>query len=103
MSTTDKGHAAERRWMKRLQDEGWFACRPRWAGVDVVCAKRGEGLYFDEIKANKAGGPWMNFRAEDRALLKLAAERAGAKPRLVYWPPGKHTEPRVIPADDWPT
>lgn len=104
MSTVDKGHARERDWVKRLRADGWFACRPRWAGVDVVCAKAGEGFFFDEVKANKDGGPFMNFRREDRALLKLAAARAGsgAVPRLIYWPPGKNVEPRIIPADDWP-
>lgn len=102
MSATDKGHTRERDWMKRLKAQGWFACRPRWAGVDVVCSKAGSGYFFDEVKANKEGGPYMNFRRHDRVLLKLAAANAGATPRLVYWPPGKNVQPRVIPASDWP-
>lgn len=102
MSTVDKGHGRERDWMKRLKADGWFACRPRWAGVDVVCSKAGHGFFFDEVKANKDGGPYMNFRPQDRALLKLAAANAGAIPRLIYWPPGKDTQPRVILANEWP-
>lgn len=101
MSTVDRGHARERQWMKRMEDEGYFSCRPRWAGVDVISMKDGE-VYFDEVKANAGGKPYLNFRGPDRALLLEAATKAGARARLIYWPPGKDEEPRIIPSDHWP-
>lgn len=103
MSTVDRGHARERQFMKRLQDEGWFACRPRWAGVDIVALKAGERPRFYEVKANR-GSPYMHFRREDRELLLLAAEKAGADAYLVWWPPGKgQVAPKVLHSDEWPT
>lgn len=103
MSTVDRGHARERQWMKHLQDEGYFACRPRWAGVDVIALKAGEPVYFDEVKASSRG-PYQDFSPAERGLLRLEAEKAGAVPRLVWWPPGKaQVAPKVIPSEDWPS
>lgn len=100
MSTVDRGHAAERRVMHILQEEGWFACRPRWAGVDVVALKAGQVPRMIEVKSNRSGGPFSNFRREDRNLLLLAADNAGAEAWLVYCEPKQPI--RWIPSEKWP-
>ena len=98
MSTVDKGHARERQWMKRLEDEGWFACRPRWATADVLAGKEGRWV-MDEVKSNE-GNPFKNFGPLKRLTLLALADKAGAEARLVHWP--NRSEPRVIPSSEWP-
>lgn len=96
------GHDRERAWVKRNREDGAFAMRaPASLGVcDVVVIKKGEPVYLDELKANKDGGPYMNFRPADRAALLEAAEKAGAIARLVYWP--VRSNPLVILSEAWP-
>lgn len=101
MSSVDRGHARERKWMHRLEEEGRFACRPRWALVDVLSMKVGEPTYFDEVKTD-VGNPYANFKPARRQALCALAERAGAVPRLIWWPP-RARQPQILMADDWPS
>lgn len=104
MSSVSRGHGAERDWMKRLQQAGRFACRPRWALVDVLSMRDGHPTYFDEVKTDQSN-PYANFKPKRRAALKALAALAGATPRLIWWPDhGKNGGrlPRVIPANEWP-
>lgn len=96
------GHARERQVRKLYEEQGWWTIRAAASlgDADVVALKAGEVPLFIEVKANKAGGPYMNFRKADREELKLAAEKAGAQAVLVYWP--ARQQPRIIPASDWP-
>lgn len=96
------GHDRERAWVKLNREAGRFAMRaPASLGVcDVVVLEAGEKPCLDELKANKDGGPYMNFRPADRAALIEAAEKAGAVARLVYWP--VRSNPTVILSEAWP-
>jgi Holliday junction resolvase len=53
-----------------------------------------------EVKANEKGGPYMNFRKEERRALAATAVRAGATAWLAYWP--KRGSLQWIAAEDWP-
>jgi Holliday junction resolvase len=100
MSTVDRGHAAERRWAAKLEEDGRHAFRPRWKLVDVISMKDGEPVYFDEVKTD-AGGPFANFKPPRRLALLELARGCGAVARLVWWPKPS-AEPVVYTADQWP-
>lgn len=100
MSTVDRGHARERKWMHRLEAEGRFACRPRWSCADVLSMKAGEPTYFDEVKTTSRSA-FADFGPEKRQALRDLAAQAGAIARLVWWPP-RAREPKVIEIQDWP-
>lgn len=57
-------------------------------------------VLFIEVKANKKGGAFMNFRKEDREALILAARAAGAIPLLVHY--GVGMVRREYPVETWP-
>jgi hypothetical protein len=86
---------------------GWIAVKVSDSAVCDVLAVRAlrhlpwqPAVLMIEVKGNASGGPYMNFRREDREALKADAAQAGAKALLVWWPPGG---PYVeIPADQWP-
>jgi Holliday junction resolvase len=96
------GHARERQIKKLLEAEGWFVIRaPASLGVaDLVALKAGETPRMIEAKANEQGGPYMNFRPPDRTALIEAAEAAGAKAELAFWP--KRGELIWIDSSVWP-
>ena len=109
------GHQRERQIKKLLEEEGWFVIRaPGSLGVaDLVAVRRSPlnvasayGLthlseaMFIECKANEKGGPYMNFRPEDRKELLEAAEKAGARAELAYWP--KRGSLVWIGSEAWP-
>lgn len=91
--------------MKRLEDEGRFACRPRWALVDVLSMQAGYCTFFDEVKTDQVN-PYANFKPLRRnAFLELAA-RAGAQARLIWWPTyGRKDDPGpvILLPHEWPT
>lgn len=100
MSTVDRGHARERKWMHLLEKEGRFACRPRWALVDVLSMKAGETTYLDEVKTTTRG-PYADFPPAGRKALRELAAKAGAEARLIWWPP-RAARARIIPESEWP-
>lgn len=61
-------------------------------------------LFFIEVKANRTGGAFHNFRPAARRRLLDAAALAGAEAYLTYWPPhgGGYASRQFIPAADWP-
>ena len=81
------GHNRERQLRKLLEDAGWFVIRaPGSLGVADLCAlKAGEQPRLIESKAVKAG-PYANFGPADRQALLDAAEKAGARAELAWWP-----------------
>jgi Holliday junction resolvase len=109
------GHSRERQVRKRLEAEGWWVARAAGSlgDADLVALRYGftlepvdelplplaEALLI-EVKANKAGGPFANFRPKDRAKLLAAADKAGATAILAYWP--AHKPLRFIHSEDWP-
>lgn len=102
MSAASRGHARERKLRELLDAEGWWTCRAAGSlgDADIVALRQGELPRIIEVKANVAGGPFMNFRGPEREALIEAAVRAGAIPWLVYWPSRK--PPRWISAAEWP-
>lgn len=104
---SNRGHSRERAFVALRRSLGFWCMRaPGSLGIDVVEASPSaveEGLAvlsFYEIKSNVSGGPWMNFRPEERQAMLAQAEKAGAHAYLVYWPP--YATPTVIPASQWP-
>lgn len=100
-----RGHQRERDWVLRLREIGWWAQRaPGSLGIDVIASSPslehdGAVLHFYEVKSD-VGSPWTHFGPADRRALFLQAERAGAVPFVVWWPP--RAQPKVIPVEDWP-
>jgi Holliday junction resolvase len=99
--TRSLGPARERALANLLRADGWVVKGTGDAhGVfDLIAARKGE-LMFIEVKANRKGGPYMNFRKQDREDLLAEAEQAGAEAWLVHWPPNK--QPSWIPPALWP-
>lgn len=83
-----------------LEEQGRFACRPRWACADVLSMKAGEPTYMDEVKTTTRSA-FADFGPIKRQALRDLAEKAGAVPRLVWWPP-RARQPTIIPASEWP-
>lgn len=105
------GHQRERQVKKLLEKQGWFVIRaPGSLGVADLVAVRRYTKYADpeltaevrfiECKANEKGGPYMNFRPEDRQALLDAAEKAGARAELAFWP--KRGNLTWIGSEAWP-
>ena len=102
------GHDRERQVKKLLEEEGWFVIRaPASLGVaDLVAVRRHphreivcSTVKFVEVKGN-VGNPYMNFRPEDRQALLDAAEKAGARAELAFWP--KRGNLTWIGSEAWP-
>jgi hypothetical protein len=100
VSSTDRGHARERRWVVVQENEGRCAFRPRWACVDVIVMEAGKPTYFDEVKTTTRSA-FADFGPVKREALRDLAARAGAIARLVWWPP-RAPLPIVIEIQDWP-
>ena len=106
-----KSLGTRREYMERdfWREQGWYAIRTHDddSACDVIAARPDGGmahLMLIEVKANRAGGAFHNFRPEDRRRLLEAAELAGAEAYLSWWPPhgGGLASRRFIPARDWP-
>lgn len=105
LSATSRGHARERDVKRYLESEAggsWWVLRsPASKGTaDLIALRAGKIPRFIEVKANVDGGPFMNFRKEERAELVREAYRAGAKAELCYWPP--RGERRFLLPSEWP-
>ncbi len=96
------GHDRERKVKLLLELEGWFVIRAAASlgFADLVALKAGEQPQMIEVKSNASGGPYMNFRRDDREALRAAAVRAGAVAMLAFWP--KRGELRWIDSSAWP-
>lgn len=97
------GTAREHKVMRHLEQRGWLTMRaPASLGAaDIIALNyQAERPLMIQVKANRDGGPWMNFRPKERQELSAAAARAGAAAHLVWWPP--HGEMQWIPEDEWP-
>ena len=110
------GHQRERQVKKLLEKQGWFVIRaPGSLGVADLVAIRNDGgrarsnlresrflpeVRFIECKANEKGGPYMNFRPEDRQARLDAAEKAGARAELAFWP--QYGNLTWIGSEAWP-
>lgn len=86
---------------KELERGGWWVARAAGSlgDADLIALKAGETPQMIEVKST-AAGPYHSFGPKDRAELLAAAERAGAEPMLVWWPPRKPAE--WIEDESWP-
>jgi Holliday junction resolvase len=85
----------------------WFEERDYWVAraagslgdADLVVLKDGERPILVEVKST-AAGPYAHFGPKDRDDLLFAADVAGAKAVLIWWPPrGKM---QWINSREWP-
>jgi Holliday junction resolvase len=99
-NTSQAGRARERQVAEVLRDQGYVVAKTTSYGVcDLVALRRGDVPLLVECKANR-GSPYMHFRATDREVLLLEAERAGARAVLAHWAPRRPL--RLIPSTEWP-
>jgi Holliday junction resolvase len=109
-----RGHDRERRYADYLRSLGWWVAHVKTGrrtadnlcAVDLAAARLIDGcveLVFIEVKST-AGGPFETFGPQKRSAFLREAQKAGAKARLVWMPPGvgKPENARVIPAAEWP-
>jgi Holliday junction resolvase len=104
MPGSARGRQRERDVKRHLESkEGgeWFVIKAGGSlgDADLVALKRGQRGMMLEVKST-AAGPYEHFGPKDREDLKVAAEKAGLDPYLVYWPPRK--EMKFIGWTAWP-
>lgn len=96
------GHDRERQVKKVLEEEGWHVIRAAGSlgTYDLVAMKDGHRPRLIEVKGNRDGGPFANFRPPERYALSRAAYAAGGDAELAYWPKGGKL--KWYEEDDWP-
>jgi Holliday junction resolvase len=106
------GDDKERKVREHFESRGWWVCRAAGslgdADLVMLRVQRTKGrvraverlVWLVEVKANRKGGPFSNFRKADREELKIAARLAGAEAWLAYWPAYKPL--RMIHESEWP-
>jgi Holliday junction resolvase len=96
-----RGRAREWDVQEHYERRGYVTVRGAGSkGCDVVALKAGFPVEWVEVKASKT--PWSSFPPAERKAFLDAAERAGAKPVLVWWPSDR-LGPRWLFPDAWPT
>jgi Holliday junction resolvase len=95
-----RGIQRERQVADRLASEHWWVMRAAGSkGVaDLVCLKAGRKSMMLQVKSTKT--PFAGFGPTDRAELLRAAEQAGARCFVVWWP--KHGKEVWLAPDEWP-
>lgn len=95
-----RGHNRERAVRDRLQADDWWVCRAAGSlgDADLVALKPGRKLLI-EVKST-AKGPYEHFGPKDREDLLFAADMAGARAVLCWWPP--RGKPQWIEPSTWP-
>lgn len=98
-----RGAARERKVADELRDDGWVVkgTGDAHGAVDLIALKAGEVPRLVQVKGNRSGGAFMNFRPEERAELLREALAAGAEAWLAYAPPDRKPT-RWIPPSEWP-
>ena len=96
-----RGHDRERRVKAWLEARDWLVVRAAGSlgDVDLVALRDGYTPLLVEVKST-AGGPYERFGPAARAELLLAAEIAGARATLAWWPP--RGQLKWIRSDEWP-
>lgn len=106
-----KGNAGENRVAAEERHAGALVAslRETEGGGDLLvvrmlvgAARRGQQhvVQLVEVKANRTGGPFSNFRRPERDALSKLARKHGASAWLAYAPPGRETQ--WIHEADWP-
>jgi Holliday junction resolvase len=100
--SASRGAYAERKVRAELEADGYLVkgTGDAHGAVDLVAVKEGRALLV-QVKGNLHGGPFMNFRPDERAALLGSARQAGAPCVLIY-APSDRKPPRWIWPRDWP-
>lgn len=87
---------------EELRAEGWIVkgTGDAHGAIDLIALKCGHAKVI-QVKGNRSGGPFANFRPAERKLMLEEAEAAGAEAFLVYAPPNRQA-PQWIPPMVWP-
>lgn len=103
MSRQSRGASRERLVAEELRDQGWVVkgTGDAHGAIDLIALKQGYRPRVLQVKGNKGGGPFMNFRPQERSLLQEEALQADADAWLIYAPPNRQS-PRWIHPSDWP-
>lgn len=100
MSTAQRGRARERQVAEHLRGEGWVVLKGTSFGIcDLAAMRAGDTPMLIEVKAS-GRGPYQDFSPATREVMRLEAERAGARAVLAHWAPRKPL--RLIPSSEWP-
>jgi Holliday junction resolvase len=102
MNCQSRGSARERIVAEELRAKGWIVkgTGDAHGAIDLIAVRRGD-VRLIQVKGNRDGGPFANFRPTERKLMNEEALRAGFKAWLVYAPPDRQA-PRWIPSWTWP-
>ena len=95
-----RGRAREWDVQEHYERRGYVTVRGAGSkGCDVVALKAGFPVEFIEVKCTKT--PFSNFPPAERKAFLEAAEQAGAKPMLCWWPMDRKGA-RWLPPSTWP-
>jgi len=95
-----RGRARERKVAEHLRAEGWVTLKGTTYGVcDLAAMRAGDTPMLIEVKSTTRG-PYHDFPPAEREVMRLEAERAGARAVLAWWPP--RGQLRLIPSSEWP-
>lgn len=97
-----RGADRERQVADLLARRGWVCIRSAGSHgpVDVIAARDGQMLLV-QVKSTRRG-PFAGFGPGERTELLAAAERAGGRAVLAWWPPDRRGV-RWIPPEAWPS
>lgn len=98
-----KGNAGENRVARKLREDGALVGSMRESSDpgDLIALYPLGVVDLVEVKANREGGAFANFRRPAREALAAAAIRYGARAWLAYAPPGRPI--RWIHSSKWPS
>lgn len=102
MSRQAKGAYAERKVAQQARTDGWIVkgTGDAHGAIDQIHCRSGE-VRLVQVKGNRSGGPFANFRPDERQLMNEEAFQAGFKAWLAYAPPDRQPV-RWIPSWEWP-
>ena len=69
--------------------------------IDLIALKKGHQPLVIQVKGNRDGGPYANFRPLERILMAAEAIQAGAAAYLAWAPPDRKPT-RWYHVDQWP-
>jgi len=89
---------------EELRSEGWIVkgTGDAHGAIDLIALKKHHSPKLIQVKGNRDGGPFANFRPTERAILVIEAQKAGGEPLLAWSPPDRQPT-RWYGLDDWPT
>lgn len=104
MSRQSRGASRERLVAEELRAEGYVVkgTGDAHGAIDLIALKEGHIPKVVQVKGNRDGGPFANFRPAERLQIAREAEDAGADAWLAYAPPDR-LPTRWYAEDEWPS